>query len=65
MGLLRRRRRLPGDYDTNELRSIARRLTGWTVTGTSSVDLERVLYRAADEIESLQEALRDREEVAA
>lgn len=54
----RRKRPKPVHPDLpSDLRSAARRLTGWTVEGSSGVDIERLLDRAADEIENLHERI--------
>lgn len=40
-----------------DLRLASRRLTGWTVTGYSGVDMPLLLVTAADEIDGLRRAL--------
>jgi hypothetical protein len=54
VSLFRRKQREPeGDGFPDELRSASRRLRGWTVSG-SGLDIDRLLDRAADEIEALR-----------
>jgi hypothetical protein len=51
--------RQPDPEIVAELRSVARRLIGWEVTGSSSVDLDSLLRRAADEITLLAASATD------
>lgn len=51
----RRRKRPPAaGLDTNELRSVAGRMTGWKWTGEGQIDPPRLLYEAASEIDRLR-----------